>query len=181
MELEEVEHRVRPDIPDARKGANKRDLPSILQLPRVPSLMIESDRWRGSGNGRGVEPIPSANFLTEKNDPANKGLIIKGDLLHTGYITMNVTEPPFDSKLVCQAVNMAIAKERIVRIVNGRGVIANQPLPPAMPGYDPNYKGHPPRRATASGALSLVLRTDDRGAGHAPRLRKSFCLALIVP
>ena len=44
MELEEVEHRVRPDIPDARKGANKRDLPSILQLPRVPSLMIESDR-----------------------------------------------------------------------------------------------------------------------------------------
>jgi len=109
----------------------------VGQDPQVALLRLK----RGEVDVLG-DPIPSANFLTEKNDPANKGLIVKGDLLHTGYITMNVTEPPFDSKLVRQAVNMAIDKERIVRIINGRGVIANQPLPPAMPGYDPNYKGY---------------------------------------
>jgi len=49
---------------------------------------------------------------------------------------------PFDNKKVRQAVNMAINKERIVRIINGRAVIANQPLPPAMPGYDTGYKGY---------------------------------------
>ena len=49
---------------------------------------------------------------------------------------------PFDNKEVRQAVNMAINKDRIVQIVNGRAVVANQPLPPAMPGYDPNYEGY---------------------------------------
>ena len=38
---------------------------------------------------------------------------------------------------------MAIDKERVVRIVNGRGVVANQPLPPAMPAYDTAFEGYP--------------------------------------
>jgi peptide/nickel transport system substrate-binding protein len=50
--------------------------------------------------------------------------------------------PPFDNQLVRQAVNHAINKERIIRIVNGRAVPANQPLPPAMPGYDETYEGY---------------------------------------
>src|SRR5690606_34185650 len=41
-----------------------------------------------------------------------------------------------------QAVNMAINKERIVQLINNRAVPANQPLPPAMPGYDATYKGY---------------------------------------
>jgi ABC-type transport system substrate-binding protein len=109
----------------------------VGQEPQVALLRLK----RGEVDVLG-DPIPSADFLTEKNDPANKGLIIEGGLLHTGYITMNVTKPPFDNKLVRQAVNMAINKERIVRIVNGRGTVATQPLPPAMPGYDPNYEGY---------------------------------------
>jgi peptide/nickel transport system substrate-binding protein len=44
---------------------------------------------------------------------------------------------------VRQAVNMAINKDRIVRIINGRAVPANQPLPPSMPGYAKDYKGYP--------------------------------------
>jgi ABC-type transport system substrate-binding protein len=63
------------------------------------------------------------------------------DQLQTGYLTLNVTQPPFDNVLVRQAVNMAINKDRIVQIVNNRPTPANQPLPPLMPGYDPNYAG----------------------------------------
>jgi peptide/nickel transport system substrate-binding protein len=55
---------------------------------------------------------------------------------------MNVTQPPFDKLQVRQAVNMAINKERVVRIINNRAVPANQPLPPAMPGYDTSYEGY---------------------------------------
>jgi len=110
----------------------------VGQDPSVSLLRLK----RGEVDVLG-DPIPSANFVEEKNDPANKGLIIEGGLLHTGYITLNVTTPPFDNKLVRQAVNMAINKDRVLRIVNNRGVAANQPLPPAMPGYDPNYKGYP--------------------------------------
>jgi ABC-type transport system substrate-binding protein len=67
--------------------------------------------------------------------------IVKGDLLHTGYVTMNTTQAPFDNKLVRQAVNMAINKERVVRIVNGRGSAANQPLPPADAWIRPELPG----------------------------------------
>jgi ABC-type transport system substrate-binding protein len=53
-----------------------------------------------------------------------------------------VNTPPFDNVKVRQAVNMAINKDRIVRIINNRGVPANQPLPPSMPGYAKDYKGY---------------------------------------
>ena len=57
--------------------------------------------------------------------------------------------PPFDKKEVRQAVNHAINKDRIVRIINGRAVPANQPLPPSMPGYAKDYAGyaHDPAKA----------------------------------
>ncbi|MCZ6846389.1 MAG: ABC transporter substrate-binding protein, partial [Alphaproteobacteria bacterium] len=109
----------------------------VGQDPSVALLRLK----RGEVDVLG-DPIPSANFLQELADPANKGMIVEGGLLHTGYITMNTTKAPFDNKLVRQAVNMAINKERIIRIVNGRATVANQPLPPAMPGYDTNYKGY---------------------------------------
>jgi len=109
----------------------------VGQEPTVALLRLK----RGEVDVLG-DPIPSAQFLQEKNDPANKDLMVEGDLLHTGYITLNTTQPPFDNKLVRQAVNMAINKERVLRIVNNRGVAANQPLPPAMPGYDTAYSGY---------------------------------------
>jgi peptide/nickel transport system substrate-binding protein len=112
----------------------------IFEVGQDPSVALLRLK-RGEVDVLG-DPIPSANFLEEKNDPANKDMIVEGGLLHTGYITMNTTEAPFDNKLVRQAVNMAINKERVIRIVNGRGVMANQPLPPAMPAYDKSYKGY---------------------------------------
>jgi ABC-type transport system substrate-binding protein len=56
---------------------------------------------------------------------------------------MNVQMKPFDKLEVRQAVNMAIDKQRIVKIINNRAVPANQPLPPSMPGYDKTFEGYP--------------------------------------
>jgi ABC-type transport system substrate-binding protein len=118
----------------------------VGQEPQVALLRLE----RGEVDVLG-DPIPSANFLEELEDPANEGLIVEGELLHTGYITMNTTQAPFDDVRVRQAVNMAVNKERVVQIVNGRGSVANQPLPPAMPGYDADFEGYPydPEQAQA--------------------------------
>jgi peptide/nickel transport system substrate-binding protein/oligopeptide transport system substrate-binding protein len=55
---------------------------------------------------------------------------------------MNVNTPPFDNVDVRKAVNMAINKDRIVRIINNRALPANQPLPPTMPGYATDYAGY---------------------------------------
>jgi ABC-type transport system substrate-binding protein len=108
----------------------------VGQEPLVALLRLQ----RGEVDMLG-DPIPSAKFLEVMDDPEWSDNVVEGGQLHTGYVTMNVNIPPFDNKLVRQAVNHAINKERIVRIVNGRAVPANQPLPPAMPGYAKDYQG----------------------------------------
>ncbi|MBN2906847.1 MAG: ABC transporter substrate-binding protein [Rhodobacteraceae bacterium] len=106
--------------------------------PIVALLRLQQGQADIPGDG-----IPPAKFLEVTQDPAFKDYVIEGGQLQTGYITMNVKMPPFDNVKVRQAVNMAINKDRVVRIINGRAVPANQPLPPTMPGYAPDYQGYP--------------------------------------
>ncbi|GGE96987.1 ABC transporter substrate-binding protein [Stappia taiwanensis] len=110
----------------------------VGQEPVVALLRMQRGEADIPGDG-----IPPAKFLEVMKDPQSKDLIIEGGQLQTGYVSMNVKMPPFDKLEVRKAVNMAINKERIVRIINGRAVVANQPLPPSMPGYDKDYKGYP--------------------------------------
>ncbi|NRA89157.1 MAG: ABC transporter substrate-binding protein, partial [Rhizobiales bacterium] len=108
----------------------------VGQEPIVALLRLERGEVDIAGDG-----IPPAKFLAVKNDPKYKDQIVEGDQLHTGYITLNVKMKPFDNILVRKAVAMAVNKQRIIRMINGRAVAANQPLPPLMPGWDENYKG----------------------------------------
>jgi oligopeptide transport system substrate-binding protein len=125
------------------------------QDPTVAVLRLKKGEVDIVGDG-----IPPAQFAEVMADPANKELIAVGDQLHTGYVTMNVTTPPFDNLKVRQAVNMAINKERIVRLINNRGTPATQALPPAMPGYNPDNKGYP---HDPEGAKKLLA---EAGAGE---------------
>jgi ABC-type transport system substrate-binding protein len=121
----------------------------VGQEPLVALLRLE----RGEVDILG-DPIPPAKFLEVINDPTLKKNVVKGGQLHTGYVTMNVKNKPFDNRLVREAVNHAINKDRIIKIINGRAVPANQPLPPAMPGYDPAYKGYAYDPAKAKALLA---------------------------
>ncbi|MBL1421608.1 MAG: ABC transporter substrate-binding protein [Alphaproteobacteria bacterium] len=108
----------------------------VGQEPIVALLRLERGEVDIAGDG-----IPPAKFLSIKNDPDYADQIVEGDQLHTGYITLNVKMKPFDNILVRKAVAMAVNKDRIIRMINGRAVAANQPLPPLMPGWDENYQG----------------------------------------
>lgn len=110
----------------------------IGQEPNVALMRLQRGEVDIAGDG-----VPPAQFLQFSQDPELKELLVIGDQLHTGYMTMNVTIPPLDNVNVRKAINMAINKERIVRVINGRATPANQPLPPAMPGYDDSYEGYP--------------------------------------
>ncbi len=107
------------------------------QDPTVAVLRLKKGEIDIVGDG-----IPPAQFAEIMADPANKELIAEGNQLHTGYVTMNVTQAPFDNVKVRQAVNMAINKERIGRLINNRAAPASQALPPAMPGYNAENKGY---------------------------------------
>ena len=108
------------------------------QEPIVALLRLENGEIDIPGDG-----VPPAKFIEVMGDPVQKARVVEGGMLHTGYITMNVTLAPFDKVEVRRAVNMAINKDRVVQVINNRAVPANQPLPPAMPGYTADYAGYP--------------------------------------
>ena len=125
----------------------------IGQDPTVATLRLKSGEIDIAGDG-----IPPAQYLAITTGEDTKDLVVLSDQLQTGYITLNVTKPPFDDLKVRQAVNMAINKDRIVRIINNRAAPANQPLPPLMPGYAKDHSGY---EYDPEGAKALLAE-----AGH---------------
>ncbi|NEI72796.1 ABC transporter substrate-binding protein [Rhizobium lusitanum] len=108
----------------------------VGQEPLVALLRLQKGEVDIVGDG-----IPPAKFLEIKNSPDGAKMIVDGEQLHTGYITLNTKVKPFDNLKVREAVNMAVNKDRITRILNGRATPANQILPPLMPGYDKSFPG----------------------------------------
>ncbi len=108
----------------------------VGQEPLVALLRLQKGEVDIVGDG-----IPPAKFLEIKNSPDGANMIVDGEQLHTGYITLNTRVKPFDNLKVREAVNMAVNKDRITRILNGRATPANQVLPPLMPGYDKSFQG----------------------------------------
>lgn len=108
----------------------------VGQEPIVALLRLQQGEVDVPGDG-----IPPAKFVEVMNDPTQAAQVVEGGQLHTGYITLNVGMAPFDQLAVREAVNMAINKDRITQIINGRAVPATQPLPPSMPGYTEGFDG----------------------------------------
>jgi ABC-type transport system substrate-binding protein len=109
----------------------------VGQEPIVALLRLQNGEVDVPGDG-----IPPAKFQEVMGDPAQAERVVEGGQLHTGYITLNTQMPPFDNADVRRAVNMAINKDRIIQIINGRAIAATQPLPPTMPGYTEGYEGY---------------------------------------
>lgn len=109
----------------------------VGQEPIVALLRLQNGEVDIPGDG-----IPPAKFREVMSDPEQAARVVEGGQLQTGYITLNVTIPPMDNVDVRRAINMAINKDRITQIINGRAVPATQPLPPSMPGYTEGYAGY---------------------------------------
>jgi peptide/nickel transport system substrate-binding protein/oligopeptide transport system substrate-binding protein len=59
------------------------------------------------------------------------------------YLGFNVEKAPFDNVKVRQAINFAIDRDGIVRLIlNERARVANGVLPPGIMGYNPQLKGY---------------------------------------
>ena len=127
----------------------------VGQEPIVALLRLQNGEVDVPGDG-----IPPAKFTEVMGNPEEAARVVEGGQLQTGYITLNVTMPPFDKVEVRQAVNMAINKDRIVQIINGRAVPATQPLPPSMPGYTEGFAGYPFDPAKAKEMLAAAGLAD---------------------
>ena len=117
--------------------------------PNVAFLRLQRGEVDILGDG-----IPSADFVKVMGNSKLNKLVAVGDQLQTGYITINTQVEPLNDVRIRRALNMAIDKSRIVRLINNRATPANQVLPPLMPGYDKDYQGYPFDREQAKKLLA---------------------------
>ncbi|MCB9098176.1 MAG: peptide ABC transporter substrate-binding protein [Anaerolineales bacterium] len=123
---------------------------------------------------------------TDPNNPLSKELITTPGL-DVSYLGFNVNKPPFDDPKVRQAFNLALDKQRMVKIVfQGNVPAANGIVPPTMPGYkNPNLSDfeYDPERALELIAESsygdvtelpeITLNISGEG-GRAPQITESI-------
>jgi len=121
----------------------------VGQEPLVALLRLQKGEADVAGDG-----IPPAKYLEMKNSPDVAEMVVDQPQLETSYVTLNTQVKPLDNPKVRQALNMAVNKERIVRIVNGRATPATQVLPPGMAGYDKAYAGYAYDPAKAKALLA---------------------------
>lgn len=115
-------------------------------LDRIEFVIIpkEEDRFKAfmDGNLQHVD-LPDTIYQKMKHDPEHSKYILESNLWGLNFLGMNVQMPPFDNKLVRQALNYAVDRESIVKLVlNGRAQAANGVLTPGIPGHDPLLPGY---------------------------------------
>ncbi len=90
-----------------------------------------------------VTGVPSAEFARVTSDPRYQPLLLRRSTLRTQYMGLNCTVSPLDRIAVRQALNMAVNKQRLLELIDRRGIVASGILPPEMPGYDPSHPVYP--------------------------------------
>jgi ABC-type transport system substrate-binding protein len=121
-------------------------VPGVPRLPGVVRLVgVNSDlAWLKYEAGHlDVANIPPAEFPRVVRSPAYRTQLRQVTTMRTSYLGMNCAAPPFSDRRVRQAMNYAVNKAKLLRLINDRGVVAHGVLPPNMPGYDPDLRGYP--------------------------------------
>jgi ABC-type transport system substrate-binding protein len=116
----------------------------------ISEITEDQPRWQNFMKGNlDFSEIPNDNFeSTIKNDKVVPDLTAKGMSLHitpgvdVTYVAFNMKDPLFaKNKALRQAMALANdSKTSIEKFFNGRAIVAQGPVPPNVPGFDPNYK-----------------------------------------
>ncbi|MCL6445461.1 MAG: ABC transporter substrate-binding protein [Alicyclobacillus sp.] len=121
--------------------------------------------------GNLFQGIPSSSFPKFKTDPNLKKTLYSAPQNAVWYIGQNVKIAPFNNAKVRVALEYAINKARIIQLLNGRGQVANQPLPPGLQGYVKNMPASVNYTYNPSKAKALLA-----AAGYGPNKKLSITL-----
>jgi len=117
-------------------------------LPKLERIIF---RYIPDNSARLNELMAGNIDLADGINPSDAGSIesnselqlIERPSMNIGYLGLTNTRPPFDNKLVRQAVNYAIDKQAIVdAFFGGRAQVAVNPMPPSISGYNDEITGY---------------------------------------
>ena len=112
--------------------------------------------------------ISDLSRATDPNNPLSDEFV-STNALSVFYIGFNVNEPPFDDIMVRQALNLALDKERLVKLIfQGTVPAANGIVPISMPGYEnPDLK---PYEFDPERALELIAESSYEDVSELPEI-----------
>lgn len=112
------------------------------KLDKIVLKMITDDKVEFAGfqnNELELSRVPVGHEAVVMADPVMSKLLVRYAELTTFAFQFNVTKPPFDNKLVRQALACAVDRESFInKVRKGVGKPALSWIPPGMPGYDAN-------------------------------------------
>ena len=119
-------------------GAPKIDTARYVLSGGTAMLMYENDEIDITGVG-----LADLDRILDPSSPLNKDLVKRPPTFQTSYLGMNSNMPPLDDANIRLALNHAINREEISKIVLADLVIpAKGILPPGFPGYNENLTGY---------------------------------------
>jgi len=86
--------------------------------------------------------IPTSEYVNVISDPVLKKDVVSLVQNDVWYFAANNKVKPFDNEKLRQALEYAIDKQALLKLINNRGVAAGEILPPNMPGYKANPAGY---------------------------------------
>ncbi|OQA05887.1 MAG: Heme-binding protein A precursor [bacterium ADurb.Bin374] len=115
-----------------------------LDRIEFPVIADEIERFRRFRNGELMHnDVPDPEYKNVLQDPRWVRQFQEVSRWGIYYLGFDVKTPPFDNVKVRQAMNYAIDREAIVKLViNDRARIARGALPPGIMGYNPKLRGY---------------------------------------
>jgi peptide/nickel transport system substrate-binding protein len=117
-----------------------------------------------TGEVNGYDLVAPQDMPTIRNDQRLK--LLNRAPFNVAYVTINSSKPPMNNVLVRRAVAYGLDRASVVRsFYAGRAVVANEFMPPAIPGYEPKVTKYPynPNQAKAllrRAGLSLPVKIE---------------------
>lgn len=119
--------------------------------PNVIALKVEKGELDGFG---AASQLSAADLQQAAANPQYAAYLVNAPTAQVDWLNLNVHAAPLDNLKVRQAIAMAIDRGRLVKLLGGRAIPANQIFVPLDPQYDPSLDAHPvlpynPARAKA--------------------------------
>jgi ABC-type transport system substrate-binding protein len=132
----------------------------IIAYENVPSSLVALKVQKGELDGYGNDQeIASPDLQQLQSDPKYGKFLTEAPAASVVWLDLNVHVAPLDNLKLRQAIAMAIDRRRLVQLLGGNAIVANQMYIPLDPQHDAKIDAQPPYTYDPQKAAALVKQS----------------------